>query len=53
MQKNYFIAFTLDLLRVDSPWSGTAPAPLDTTESLMGNVGFSTCWGGAGLKILV
>lgn len=52
-KKKYFIAVMLDLLPVDRPWSGAAPASPSAAESLVGNVGFSTCWGGAGQKILV
>lgn len=53
MQKNCFVTITLDLLHVDRPRNRAAPAPPDTVESLVGNVGFSTHWGGAGQKILV
>lgn len=51
-KKKNFIAVMLDLLRVDRPWSGAAPASPNAAESLVGNVGFSTCWEGAGQKIL-
>lgn len=51
-KKKNFIAVMLDLLRVDRPWSGAAPASPNAAESLVGNVGFSTCWGGAGQAIL-
>lgn len=44
----------LDLLHVDRPQSRAAPTPLHSAaESLVGNVGFSTCWGGAGQKMLI
>lgn len=51
MQKNYCITITPDLLRADRPQSGAAPGPPDAAEPLVGNVGFSTLWGGARQKI--
>lgn len=42
------------LLHVDRPQSRAAPISLHSAaESLVGNVGLSTCWGGAGQKMLI